>query len=138
MRWQRCPPTLSCAVMSVLLPRMCFLLLFINISIGKYYRMPEEACVFVKILQKESEYLLKTLSCRQVTPKNYEVTDIKLACERSGSYLYHGLVELYKVLEARERCVQVLPQPPREPALPAPRRLSLLKHKTVHFCCLKC
>lgn len=99
--------------------------------------MPEEACVFVKILQRESEYPLKTLSCRQVTPKNYEVTDIKLACERSGAYLYHGLVELYRVLEARERCVQALPQPPREPAFPAPQTFSLLEHETVRSCCLK-
>lgn len=91
---QRCPPTLSCAVMSVLLPRMLFSLLFINTSIGRYYRMSEEACVFVKILQKESEYLLKTLNCRQVTPKKYEETDIKLACEWSGPYLYHGQVKL--------------------------------------------
>lgn len=56
--------------------------------------MSEEACVFVKILQKESEYLLKTLNCRQVTPKKYEETDIKLACEWSGPYLYHGQVKL--------------------------------------------
>lgn len=44
--------------------------------------------------KKDSEYLLKTLNCRQVTPKKYKETDIKLACEWSGPYLYHGLVKL--------------------------------------------
>lgn len=90
---QRCPPTLSCAMLSVLLPRMLFSLLFINISIGRCYRMPEEACVFVKILQRV-RVSSENLSCRQVTPKKYEETDIKLVCERSGPYLYHGLVKL--------------------------------------------
>lgn len=55
--------------------------------------MPEEACVFVKILQRV-RVSSENLSCRQVTPKKYEETDIKLVCERGGPYLYHGLVKL--------------------------------------------
>lgn len=97
---QRCPPALFYVVMSVLLPRMLFSLLFINVTI-KVLHDTQRSLLFRQILQKESVFWKSKLLGRWPL-KNTKKTDIKLACERGGRYLYHGLVKLKKVLgEAR-------------------------------------
>ena len=99
---QRCPPALFYVVMSVLLPRMLFSLLFINITIRKYSMIPKEACRFVRYCKKNQTIFWKSKILGRWPLKNTKKTDIKLAWERGGRYLYHGLVKLKKVLgEAR-------------------------------------